>query len=71
VFLKITITIHSAGTAAAECGIAVRVFSLLSSFDRGAGVETPWPQFLAVGVTGLLLYVFSLTLFRHSIAVSR
>jgi hypothetical protein len=30
--LKITVVIHSAGTAAAEGGIAVRVFSLDTSF---------------------------------------
>jgi ABC-2 type transport system permease protein len=38
---------------------------------RGAGFETVWPQFLAVGGIGLLLFVFSLRLFRQSIAVSR
>jgi len=38
---------------------------------RGAGLETVWPQFLAVGSIGLLLFVFSLRLFRQSIAVSR
>ena len=38
---------------------------------RGAGLETVWPQFLAVAGMGLLLFVFSLRLFRQSIAVSR
>jgi hypothetical protein len=35
VSLKITIMIHSAGTAAAEGGIAVRVFSL-QALDNGS-----------------------------------
>ncbi len=38
---------------------------------RGAGLETVWPQFLAVAGIGLLLFVFSLRIFRQSIAVSR
>ena len=38
---------------------------------RGAGLETVWPQFLAVAGIGLSLFVFSLRLFRRSIAVSR
>jgi ABC-2 type transport system permease protein len=38
---------------------------------RGAGLETVWPQFLAVAGIGLLLFVFSLSLFRKSIAVSK
>jgi len=38
---------------------------------RGAGLETVWPQFLTVAGIGLLLFVFSLRLFRQSIAVSR
>ena len=38
---------------------------------RGAGLETVWPQFLAVAGIGLLLFVFSLSLFRQSIAVTR
>ena len=38
---------------------------------RGAGLETVWPQFLAVAGIGLSLFVFSLRLFRQSIAVSR
>jgi ABC-2 type transport system permease protein len=38
---------------------------------RGAGLETVWPQFLAVAGIGLLLFVFSLRLFRKSIAVSK
>ena len=38
---------------------------------RGAGLETVWPQFLAVAGIGLLLFVLSLRLFRQSIAVTR
>jgi ABC-2 type transport system permease protein len=38
---------------------------------RGAGIETVWPQFLAVAGIGLLLFVFSLRLFRQSIAVTK
>ena len=38
---------------------------------RGAGLATVWPQFLAVAGIGLLLFIFSLRLFRQSIAVSR
>ena len=38
---------------------------------RGAGLETVWPQFFAVAGIGMLLFVFSLRLFRQSIAVSR
>jgi ABC-2 type transport system permease protein len=38
---------------------------------RGAGIETVWPQFLAVTGIGLALFVFSLRRFRQSIAVSR
>jgi ABC-2 type transport system permease protein len=38
---------------------------------RGAGIETVWPEFLAVGGMGLLLFVFSLRRFRESIAVTR
>lgn len=38
---------------------------------RGAGMETVWPQFLAVAGIGLLLFVFSLRLFRQSIAITR
>jgi ABC-2 type transport system permease protein len=38
---------------------------------RGAGLETVWPEFLAVAGMGLLFFVFSLKLFRQSIAVSR
>jgi ABC-2 type transport system permease protein len=38
---------------------------------RGAGLETVWPEFLAVAGIGLLFFVFSLRLFRQSIAVSR
>jgi ABC-2 type transport system permease protein len=38
---------------------------------RGAGLETVWPQFLAVAGIGLFLFIFSLRMFRQSIAVSR
>ena len=38
---------------------------------RGAGLETVWPQFLAVAGIGLAFFVFSLRLFRKSIAVTR
>jgi ABC-2 type transport system permease protein len=38
---------------------------------RGAGITTVWPQFLAVTVIGLGLFILSLTLFRKSIAVTR
>lgn len=38
---------------------------------RGAGIETIWPQFLAVGGIGLGFLSFSLFLFRRSIAVSK
>ena len=38
---------------------------------RGAGLETVWPQFLAVGGIGLAFFVFSLRLFRQSIAVTK
>ncbi len=38
---------------------------------RGAGLETVWPQFLAVAAIGLSLFVYSLSRFRQSIAVSR
>jgi len=38
---------------------------------RGAGIETVWPQFLAVGGIGLIFLWFSLTLFRRSISVSK
>ncbi|HEY1601503.1 MAG TPA: ABC transporter permease [Pirellulales bacterium] len=38
---------------------------------RGAGLETVWPQFLAVSGMGLLFFSFSLRQFRRSIAVTR
>ena len=38
---------------------------------RGAGLETVWPEFLAVAGIGLALFVVSLRMFRQSIAVSR
>jgi ABC-2 type transport system permease protein len=38
---------------------------------RGAGLQTVWPEFLAVSGIGLLLFVFSLRMFRQSIAVTR
>jgi ABC-2 type transport system permease protein len=38
---------------------------------RGAGIDIVWPEFLAVTGIGLALFVFSLRLFRKSIAVTR
>jgi ABC-2 type transport system permease protein len=38
---------------------------------RGAGLETVWPEFVAVSGMGLLFFSFSLSQFRHSIAVTR
>ncbi len=38
---------------------------------RGAGLETVWPEFLAVAGMGMLFFVFSLSQFRRSISVSR
>ena len=38
---------------------------------RGAGLDTVWPEFLAVTGIGLAFFVMSLRLFRKSIAVSR
>jgi ABC-2 type transport system permease protein len=38
---------------------------------RGAGLDTVWPQFLAVGGMGLACFIFSLSRFHKSIAVSR
>lgn len=38
---------------------------------RGAGIETVWPQFTAVGGIGIAFFAFSLRRFRQSIAVSR
>jgi hypothetical protein len=38
---------------------------------RGTGLETVWPQFLAVAWIGLSLFVFGLWRLRPSIAVSR
>lgn len=38
---------------------------------RGAGLETVWPQFLAVSAIGLAFFTFSLRLFRQSIAVTK
>jgi ABC-2 type transport system permease protein len=38
---------------------------------RGAGIETVWPQFLAVSAIGLAFFAFSLTQFRQSIAVTK
>jgi ABC-2 type transport system permease protein len=38
---------------------------------RGAGFETVWPEFAAVAGIGMALFIFSLMLFRKSIAVSK
>jgi ABC-2 type transport system permease protein len=38
---------------------------------RGAGLETVWPQFLAVAAIGLAFFAFSLRQFRQSIAVTK
>ncbi|MDR3623237.1 MAG: ABC transporter permease [Paludisphaera borealis] len=38
---------------------------------RGAGLESVWPNFLAVALIGLAFFVFSLKLFRRSISLSR
>src|SRR5262245_45003234 len=38
---------------------------------RGAGIETVWPQFLAVSAIGLAFFAFSLRQFRQSIAVTK
>ncbi len=38
---------------------------------RGAGLETVWPQFLSVSAIGLAFFVFSLRMFRKSIAVTK
>ncbi|WZO97747.1 ABC transporter permease [Isosphaeraceae bacterium EP7] len=38
---------------------------------RGAGLETVWPQFLAVSTIGLAFFAFSLRQFRQSISVSK
>ncbi len=37
----------------------------------GAGLETVWPQFLAVSAIGLAFFAFSLRQFRQSIAVTK
>src|SRR5262245_5651749 len=38
---------------------------------RGAGIETVWPQFVAVAAIGLTFFAFSLGQFRQSIAVTK
>ena len=38
---------------------------------RGAGFSAVWSQFLMVGAIGLAFFVYSLAIFRKSIAVSR
>jgi ABC-2 type transport system permease protein len=38
---------------------------------RGAGMETVWPHFLAVAAIGLSFFIFSLSRFRQSIAVTK
>ncbi len=37
----------------------------------GAGVESVWQQFLAVGAIGLAFFAFRLRQLRHSIAVTK
>ena len=37
----------------------------------GAGLETVWPQFLAVAAIGLAFFAFSIGQFRKSIAVTK
>lgn len=38
---------------------------------RGGGIDAVWPQFLMVSVIGLTFFMFSLSLFRKSIAVTK
>jgi ABC-2 type transport system permease protein len=38
---------------------------------RGGGISAVWPQFLVVGAIGLGFFVYSLVLFRKSIAVTK
>ena len=38
---------------------------------RGAGLDIVWPEFVTVTVLGLVFFLFSLGLFRRSIALSR
>ena len=38
---------------------------------RGGGISAVWPQFLMVTAVGLLFFVYSVSLFRKSIAVSK
>ena len=38
---------------------------------RGGGIQAVWPQFLMVSTTGLSFFVYSLTQFRKSIAVTK
>ena len=38
---------------------------------RGGGIATVWPQFLMVSVIGVGFFVYSLALFRKSIAVTK
>ncbi|SFH59612.1 ABC transporter permease [Planctomicrobium piriforme] len=38
---------------------------------RGGGLSAVWPQFLTVGGIGLVFFIYSLTLFHKSIAVSK
>jgi ABC-2 type transport system permease protein len=38
---------------------------------RGGGIGAVWPQFLMVGAVGLAFFVFSVKLFRKSIAVTK
>ena len=38
---------------------------------RGGGISAVWPNFLVVGAIGLAFFVYSLALFRKSIAVTK
>jgi ABC-2 type transport system permease protein len=38
---------------------------------RGGGLTAVWRQFLMVTVVGLAFFVYSLTLFRKSVAVTK
>jgi ABC-2 type transport system permease protein len=38
---------------------------------RGGGIDAVWPQFTMVGAVGLAFFVYSLSLFRKSIAVTK
>ena len=38
---------------------------------RGGGIEAVWPQFAMVAAVGLAFFIYSLALFRKSIAVTK